>query len=152
MTDLLTALQSAERGSRELDAKIAVYFGDRGAVSIVEHDPRTSIFSHQPGWCRNDENVSIRAGDYTTSIDAALALVERCLPGWSWLVRSPDKDALVPDKFFARLASPDFDAVQWEAGDEVSYDILGGQNASATAPTPPLALVIALVRAKEAVS
>jgi hypothetical protein len=129
MTDLLTALQSAERGSRELDAKIAVYFGDRGAVSIVENDPRTSIFSHQPGWCRNDENVSIRAGDYTTSIDAALALVERVLPGW-W----PSVAQVGPGKWSADI-----------------YDPSDTRSLSPThAPIPPLALVIALVRAKEA--
>lgn len=62
------------------------------------------------------------------SIDAALALAERVLPGWSWsaggLMKSEDRDA------YARFDTPD-----------------GCDFEEAYAATVPLAIVAALIRA-----
>jgi hypothetical protein len=60
MTALITRLEEAGEGSRELDAAIWRWTdGWRG----VDHPPA-----------------------YTTSIDAALTLAERVLPGWGWVL------------------------------------------------------------------
>jgi hypothetical protein len=49
--------------------------------------------------------------EYTASIDAALALVGRVLPGWCWLIRNDDKDGFMANLF----ESWDFseDAPRW---------------------------------------
>lgn len=65
----------------------------------------------------------------TTSLDAALALAERVLPGWSWTVGTRDV--------------PGCTAVIDSNG---GSPILG----EAIAPTPALALCIAILRARQA--
>jgi len=73
MDSLITKLQSAGSGSRELDAEIAMRFGrDYGPVEEWDVPGRTAWVSDE---C---------AAHYTTSLDAALALVDEVLPGWSW--------------------------------------------------------------------
>lgn len=64
---------------------------------------------------------------YTSSIDAALALVERCLPGALWTVQH-----LGEGDFAAHVGSPDFNAVM--CGSEVLK-------------TPALAVLSALLSA-----
>ena len=76
---LIERLEAGGEGSRELDAEIAVWSAYRGAVCIVDAREE-SIFRHQPGWCRDANDISILAPNYTTSLDAALALAERVLP------------------------------------------------------------------------
>ena len=85
--------------------------------------------------------------EYTASIDAALGLVERCLPGWFWLVRAPEDDCRVPGKFFANLQSPDYRAEAYEAGGSFRVNHLAGSEGFAYAETPPLAILAALLRA-----
>jgi hypothetical protein len=123
MTDLLTALQSAERGSRELDALLWDLIDDR-----PRHDldgSGAAIWKRDP----DDEVAFDGPPPFSTSLDAALALVERVLPGW-W----PSVAQVGPGKWSADIYDP---------SDKRSLS-------PAHAPTPPLALVIALVRAKEA--
>jgi hypothetical protein len=115
MTDLLTALQSAERGSRELDA-------------LVEKTLGLAITTDRTGLAMAGDGTRYRVPHYTTSIDAALALVERELPGARVMVERCH------------------DGTGW-AMIQVSA---GSPRIMEEAPTPPLALVIALVRAKEA--
>lgn len=62
--------------------------------------------------------------DYTASVDAAIALAERVLPGWGWLVQNCGHPACILVK------------------DDTSYEVRG--------TTPAMALCIALLRAKEA--
>jgi hypothetical protein len=81
MTDLIKRLEEAEAGSRELDAAIADLFnpvpdqydGFAGRWPFVEGSP----FSDQ-------------TPPVTTSLDAALALAERVLPGWGWEISHDD--------------------------------------------------------------
>lgn len=129
MTDLLTALQSAERGSRELDEAIAVHFklgevGWRQANYTMENHPylQTPSANHVGGFAREPLPF------WTTSIDAALALVERVLP-----------DHMVHLGLEQRLPNREI----WAASVLMDQELV-------FAPTPPLALVTALVRAKEA--
>jgi hypothetical protein len=116
MTDLLTALQSAERGSRELDYAVERLFGvgdfaDTSFEAMEQH---------------NEYAVP----NYTTSIDAPQALVERVLTGARVMVERHH------------------DGTGWA----MIQASAGARRVMEEAPTPPLALVIALVKAKEAVS
>jgi hypothetical protein len=113
MTDLLTALQSAERGSWELDVLVHAAIG--GDYPVAPEIAELRWQSYAP---------------VTQSIDAALALVERELPGARVMVERCH------------------DGTGW-AMIQVSAD---SPRVMEEAPTPPLALVIALVSAKEAVS
>lgn len=84
------------------------------------------------------------------SLDAALALAERVLPGWRWTMAAPSESRRVPDAYFARIESPDFDCVTWEAGDKCTTDVLAGRDAFAYAATPALALCLAVLKARTA--
>jgi hypothetical protein len=103
MTDLIKRLEEAEEGCPFLDREIWV---------ALEFDRRSS---------------PIDAPEYTTSLDAALALAERVLPGWDWHARSH-----YGDKFFAQVW-PAFQSRQHEA----------------YAATPALALCIAILKATD---
>lgn len=70
----------------------------------------------------------------TDSIGSALALVERLLPGWGWRVGSHDDDHS-QEWAWADVLPP-----QWDGSDDPPY-------ADAHAPTPALAILLALVTA-----
>lgn len=72
----------------------------------------------------------------TASIDAALTLVEAKLPGWPWLLRQTHDE-----HYFARLESPDFEDVVWEAGDKETRDITAGSEALGYGSSAPLAIL-----------
>jgi hypothetical protein len=77
MTDLIKRLKEAETGSRELDALMwPLHPGFKRMRGTHFHDD-----DKEKAW------RAIAAPAYTTSLDAALALAERVLPGWSWMVR-----------------------------------------------------------------
>jgi len=79
---------------------------------------------------------------YHGSLDAAKALHEALLPGWDWLVRTND---------FARVTSPDYDQVTWEAGDRVVTDIVSGNAFEAYCENDPArAWLIAILKAYRA--
>jgi len=106
MTDLQTLKQRVERasgGDRELDCRIAYALGMNWCNpkwSNSLHDWRQHIETHgfEAAWTsdhvyRNgydapptEDYGGSLVPNYTTSIDAALALVERLLPGWSWRI------------------------------------------------------------------
>lgn len=68
------------------------------------------------------------------SLDAALALAERVLPGWAWEIRLDESGATIqaaPVWWMEGLAAPDEGGV------------------SCSAATPALALCIAILRAKQ---
>lgn len=77
-----------------------------------------------------------RYPSYTASIDAALALVERMLPGWFCTIAIKTLKYEVVGGPWADLASP-----KWVAGTE-----LDGY-AEAAGATPPLAILAALLSA-----
>lgn len=135
LSALIARLEAAEAGSRELDALVWKALNPRGEIAIKG--------AGRPGlvnWrCRipgaTIANSWTNPGRYTTSLDAALALAERVLPGWYFGVQqnryvSPD----MPDNWSAYLSAP-------RALDQ--GDIEG------EAPTPALALCIAILRAKQ---
>jgi len=100
-------------------------------------DPRldhaiSEIFSHLnsdglPTGFLQQFRVVWQKTPWTASLDATIALVERVLPGWEWIRKSPGT---------MTVYDPDIPEKTWA----VHYDARGA--------TPPLALLTALFRAK----
>jgi hypothetical protein len=132
MTDLLTALQSAEQGSRELDAAVWYACFEPDVEHFGIHVEQTEQGPREVLTCELGSKWADDVGHYTTSTDAALALVERVVGAGDFTYR------LTSDYggyYAAELridSNPAKPVVVKETGD-----------------TMPLALVIALVRAKE---
>ena len=77
ITSLIEKLEGAEAGSRELDLDVAQ------ALNMKLWGRRhPSNNSHQ--WMTEMAGSSVPVPRFTTSLDAALALAERVLPGWYW--------------------------------------------------------------------
>lgn len=120
MSALIVRLEAAEAGSRELDAAIS-----------DELDPIANQHDGYPGrWpFAEGSPLSLRTPAVTTSLEAALALAERVLPGWAWGVSNVP--GLISDGI---LYQPDG---------------LGGFSTSVRVghKTPALALCLAILRA-----
>lgn len=135
-SDLITRIESAERGSRELDREIARLFGwhrveprfarnKHGAWIAPEdfiglHSDGSPILDSLHGTDLHREPPS-----FSVSLDAALALAERLLPGWPIVIGMNQTPETKP---WARIGRPMF-------GTDV------------TASTPALALVSAILKA-----
>lgn len=125
LANLLERVEKAEGADRELDARLfaalAARDPDRLAALIAE---RADQFPDRNVWLEGARDWQVKP--YTASLDAALALVERKLPGWTWRLDSPDTPS---EPAFARLSGPERrSGVGW-------------------AKTPALALLAALLRA-----
>lgn len=134
ISELIERVEKATTGSRELDAEIA------RALGLIPEGPGWTESS--PGiWHKNLRWGRVNAEfdgvysppSFTTSIDAALALVEAKLPGWSYGV------AMRGDKL-RREGCDDERAYAW---------LKNGEQAEADAPTLALALCLALLSALE---
>ncbi|MCO7726424.1 hypothetical protein NJB93_07430 [Brucella intermedia] len=137
MTDLITRLSKLDAPDREVDAEIAVLFsGDPDAYVVRPNEG--AMFSHKPGWFATGDNKSHKSPEYTTSVDAAIALAERVLPGWTFEHIGQD---------YIRASGLDNDVMPMGWTVEISD---GSQTIQGQAPTLPLAICIALLRAKEA--
>jgi len=133
VSEVLAHLEAAERPSIVLDAEIcwtlerdratAAFW--RGAMGLPK--PLPGEFSRLP---RGLGMASLEAGspNYTTSLDAALALAERALPCCRCIVER------------------DHDGSGWAC--VRSYE--GAPAIMSDAPTPALALCIAILRARQA--
>lgn len=77
---LISRLEESTEGSRELDTDLFQAFaGDDWHKAYIR--------AQEPCGCPHDmavEEARHYAPRYTTSLDAAIALVERLLPGWWW--------------------------------------------------------------------
>lgn len=142
---LIERLEKAEAGSRELDALVCAALGHHPGfpdndyivpwhVAVDDRDAsRLAAYIRVPGqpprsvWSRPSEPA-------TTSLDAALALAERVLPGWWWSVSSERIGEPEPRPF----------ASGW-----LSDGALGALR-TARAATPALALCIAILKATTA--
>lgn len=135
MLGLIERLEAAEVGSRELDGLIhrlifpdEMLMTDPGSAGPVK---RAAVY--QPVGSLPDIHGQVVAeclpgvARYTTSLDAALALAERVLPGsLTWRTES---------------GGTSFTAAFW---DDPEYEPVG----AGRAPTPALALCIAILRAR----
>lgn len=81
--DLITAVEGAEAGSRELDSRVYAAVEGLAVKRMVMGGPR---------WAPGLVGMRTDKGDIgfhsipllTTSLDAAVALIKRKLPGWQW--------------------------------------------------------------------
>jgi len=124
---ILNRLRSAESGSRELDAMIAV------SLQIMPNNAFQPCASLDAGTFGTGAHTFWRAPEYTTSIDAALALVERMLPGGLWRV----------EKISGVLADQ-MNAPYWATAGKA------GEQEAAYGKTAPIAILTALFTALEA--
>lgn len=113
--ELIARLEAAEAGSRELDFAVAQSLG-----SVVRE-----------GWAETyaDGTFGGSVKAYTTSVEAALALAERLIPGVWWVIGRGKLTSGEPEYGAELLFGPD--------------ESLG----IAEAATAPLALCIAILRA-----
>lgn len=152
MTDLLARLEVAEAGSRELDCLIARHFGWHRV------EPRHAR-NKAGGWIAPEDFLGVNSDGsprldslhgtdihrdpprLSQSLDAALALAERVLPGWHChignLPTSDDADHEPHHKFAALLYQPE------------PY-VRNRKDFMEHGATPALALCIAILRAKGA--
>jgi len=115
MTDILKRLKEATGSDRELDAAI--------------------FWKLFPG-SKPNLHTAMNIPDYTASIDAALALVERMLPGWDLsLFHRHTKSG-----WMARVRSPSYDLF--------CTNIVDGEEHCV--PSAPIAILAALFTALEA--
>jgi hypothetical protein len=75
LTTLASAVAEAKGPSRELDAALSMW-----AHPLLRDLPRTEA----EGWVHPEFGRIAPSSPYTDSIDAALELVERMLPGWGF--------------------------------------------------------------------
>lgn len=148
MTDLSAIRQRVESAGgpdRELDAVLWALVIE--GLEVVEF--QNEILGQKDGYeirlgtidpgkvQRNFTCYQSRIPHYTASLDAAIALVEKVLPGRSWSVRD-QKESSFPRAVGAHAH------IMAACGD----DTLRG-DFSAQAPTPALALCLALLKALE---
>lgn len=123
MTDtqeLLRRLEGGEVG-REIDAEIGWLIGGWRDEVIV---PSADVLA------KAIVNAGLNVPYYSTSLDAAIALVERARPGWRWLIEYDDH------------RGPSYGAQIKEHGEDWSI------TKRCLAATPAAALIAALLRAE----
>ena len=130
LTALLTRVDAATGPDRQIDCLLDCL---RTGREFIEWTADTGIVGyrfkhHTLGW----ELGCWRVG-YTASLDAALALVTKMLPGWRWSIGTIQSNG----GDYAQLAEP----VMTEFGPGI------GIRAQQHAATPPLAVLSALLRA-----
>jgi hypothetical protein len=128
LSDLITRLEGAEEADRELDARLYVELIARLRRPDIEDMIAARAASHP------DENVWLSGArdwqvpPFTSSLDAALGLAERVLPGWWWVVSSTGGECAAE---IGNLETPLAD------------------NIIATSKTPAVALVLAVLKGKD---
>lgn len=132
---LLSRLEAAQGADRELDAALWLVFTP-GATRRTLHVPHWKK-PYEIDETRDATGRLIVVPAVTASIDAALALVERVLPGWDWSVHSHPK----------RQGEPHFQDA-WAGVRAPPKGPVSGVLHEANGYTPALALLIALVQAK----
>lgn len=127
-TDLITKLEEAGEGSRVLDGRVEVFIRDVFASrSGLKPEHSAKWRSNAAGFV-SDGHTTYASNPVTTSLDAALALASRVLPGWVWNMGN-DLPCWVH---------------LWI--DDRNYD---GNPIQGNASTPALALCAAILRASE---
>ena len=137
LSALIARLEAAEVGSRELGHEVLLALGwHRNQIGNF-YGPlyQWSSPDHSPHLIRGDED---NLPNPALSLDAALALAERVLPGWNWTLLSERE----------RLANSD-DPRPYAGLKRRGPPMADEGYASASASTPALAFCIAILRAKQ---
>lgn len=125
---LITRLEAASGPDRELDAEIA--FATRHPVNpAYVREYAISGAKMNPTLSPIQNYLLENSPHYTSSLDAAIALAERVLPGWHWSVY--DTDGTIANNASAQVEPPEF-----------TFNVSDG-----VGKTPALALCIAILRA-----
>jgi len=135
--DLIDRLSKLDAPDREVDAEICIalqYVNQKGATNI-RRDPYDEEFKDE--WLDFEVDGELwteKTPELTASVDAAIALAARVLPGWVFDNVGQDFHS-VPGGY---------KAFGW------TVELINGTRVQGQAPTFPLAICIALLRAKEA--
>lgn len=136
MEDLIKRLEAAEAGDQDLSLEVNI------ALEGGEPVGKTANYVMEPYWAIRRPNPAYVGGfengpnyPVTTSLDAALALAERVLPGWLWDVTTITTAVGGLRKPLASVVRPD-----QPEGEEIKT--------WGYASAPALALCIAILRAK----
>lgn len=143
MSDLQSLIERVEKATgpdREIDARLKIFVADEDCLYWGRGDDfGCTTREYLLRW--DDENWREAASElahgephYTADIDAALSLVSRALPGWGWSVASDMGEGRV----FGAAMSP------------LGLASAALMTQTARAPTPALAIILALLRAKAA--
>lgn len=136
-TDLITKLEEAGEGSRELDCRIHALFDLVDGERWTDGDLAIAL---------EDVDRTVNCPHYTASVDAALALASRVLPGWH--VTTSTHRCLLCDFDGSRTdLGPANATISQQMDDLGNYD--GETAAHKHASTPALALCAAILRASE---
>lgn len=143
MSDLIKALEEAEKGSLVLDGRVEVAIRDVFAArSGLAREHWAKWRSNAAGFV-SDGDTTYGSDPVTTSVDAALALASRVLPGWFPAVEPRffiDGEVV---RWKATLIRPLWD--QYNPVTDEWFDRIENRTAS----TPALALCAAILRASE---
>ncbi|WP_313031798.1 hypothetical protein [Brucella sp.] len=139
MTDLITRLSKLTGPRYTMDVAIAL------ATDFWPKDRIQNIVYNEDGdpWVYFTDGPDLPLPPaYTASVDAAIALAERVLPGWGWEIASNTshiKNCLNPE-----YGNP--------VGKHPHWAVVANQSSRkfVDGATPAIALLIALLRAKEA--
>lgn len=144
LDDLLSRVEAATGPDGELDAALWLRFvpGTTRKATTVNHPKGPYIIDETREHFRL---VTVPA--YSASLDAALALCERVLPGWAWCAAGPDAETSEP-LCWATLAGPvRMVKLDWDGPPEPDRETI-----TSYAMTPALALLAALLKAVQAQS
>lgn len=104
LSELLERVEKASGPDRELDAELCLALGDFPQIQVswtggpFRSDldggwrlrPQSKGYVEHPLWIDSwGRPIGAQAKPYTASVDAALALVERVLPGWGVVITKP---------------------------------------------------------------
>lgn len=132
MTNLITKLEHAEEGSRELDALVAIALGWTGHKELVVGAMGGNYYSN---WYKDAKGETrFELPEWTTCVSTALALVERELPGW----------------VVANLGQSDDRSWWCELRNGYRTSFKKAVMSDLRMPSPALAICAALLKAKEA--
>jgi len=148
-SDLITRLSKLDAPDREVDAEIWLIelqsaesdpFGGYGLAEYWRYEYEAEEDGSVIQYARNGQvthKIGRRSSPaFTASVDAAIALAERVLPGWKWRV---GRTELFPNGW---AYVHKYDPSNCDRKDEAAC-------ADGRAATPAIALLIALLRAKE---
>lgn len=135
LSELIARVEGATGPDRELDALVEI-------AARNEEARRTGLEpKHWAKWVVSrdfwveDPHTAYEPASHTRSVDSALALIERVLPGWSWSVRrSGFGDPADAELWNPRLQPSQYNSFQ----------------ATNKFGSPALALILALLKALEA--